>query len=275
MSVLGLTIDYGPYGWLENFDPDWTPNTTDSSRRRYRYAQQPQIALWNLVRFAEALSPLVSGTEPLEAGLDLYERTLQASSSEMLLQKLGLSGGPDGAALGAAESGLPSPFGVDVGDSLIEELGRVLSLGETDMTIFFRKLADVPADAGWGERSSDAELVAPVAEAHYVPEQWTPDRIGQLATWLRKYVRRAALEALAPEERRRRMNAVNPKYVLRNYLAQTAIDAVVQGDTSRLHGLLEVLRHPYAEQPGREEFAEKRPDWARHRPGCSMLSCSS
>ena len=72
MSILGLTIDYGPYGWIDNFDPDWTPNTTDAQGRRYRFGQQPQIAYWNLSRLANALVPLFPGVEPLQAGLQRY-----------------------------------------------------------------------------------------------------------------------------------------------------------------------------------------------------------
>lgn len=275
MSVLGLTIDYGPYGWLEDFDPSWTPNTTDRGQRRYRYAHQPAVALWNLARFAEALYPLVERPEPLERALRGYHELLRGTLFEMFRDKLGLSGPPDGEAPMAADSGEAPALGVDLGDGLIEELCRVLQLAETDMTIFFRRLADVPLDRDRAERSADADVLAPLGDAFYIPEQLTPDRSAQLANWVRRYVRRAAADPRSLEQRRAAMNRVNPKFVLRNYLAQTAIDRATDGDYSRLHELLDVLRRPYDEQPERAELAEKRPDWARHRPGCSMLSCSS
>lgn len=276
MSVLGLTIDYGPYGWLEDFDPNWTPNTTDRVGRRYRYAHQPGVALWNLVRFAEAIAPLVGSTAPLEQGLSEYQETLRKTVHEMFLQKLGLTsptpGGESDPDLTA--SGDPPPLGVELGDPLIDELLVVLQLSETDMTIFFRKLADLPAERAWLERT-DSELIAPLLDAFYVPEQLTPERLRRVGDWLRRYVKRGVDEGTPADARRARMHAANPKYVLRNYLAQTAIDQAEQGDGRRVAELLDVLRRPYDEQPGREEFAQKRPDWARHRPGCSMLSCSS
>ncbi len=276
MSVLGLTIDYGPYGWLEDFDPNWTPNTTDRAGRRYRYAHQPGVALWNLVRFAEAIEPLVGSTAPLEQGLSEYQETLRKTVHEMFLQKLGLTSptpvgesDPD-----LTAPGDPPPLGVELGDPLIDELLVVLQLSETDMTIFFRKLADVPAERAWLERT-DSELIAPLLDAFYVPEQLTPERLRRVGDWLRRYVKRGVDEGTPADARRARMHAANPKYVLRNYLAQTAIDQAEQGDGGRVMELLDVLRRPYDEQPGKEELAQKRPDWARHRPGCSMLSCSS
>lgn len=96
-----------------------------------------------------------------------------------------------------------------------------------------------------------------------------------MQNWLHRYLQQLKAEAVRDEVRQKKMNAVNPAYVFRNYLAQLAIDKAEEGDYSMLHELLVLFRHPYDEQPGREKFAEKRPDWARQRPGCSMLSCSS
>ena len=122
---------------------------------------------------------------------------------------------------------------------------------------------------------TDEALMAPLAEAWYRPEQLTDGYRERLGRWLCRYLDRLGEEGEAPSVRRRRMDAVNPKYVLRNYMAQEAIDKAEKGDFSRVHELLELLRAPYDEQPGKERFAAKRPEWARHRPGCSMLSCSS
>ena len=107
------------------------------------------------------------------------------------------------------------------------------------------------------------------------PGQLTPALRSRTGNWLRRYLERAGRDNLSHLERRRRMNAANPKYVLRNYLAQLAIDKAEQGDFTMIHDLLDLLRRPYDEQPENDIYAAKRPDWARYRPGCSMLSCSS
>lgn len=257
MSILGLTIDYGPYGWLENFDPDWTPNTTDAQHRRYRYGQQPQIALWNLVQLANAIYPLVGEAPPLEAALDAYSGMYQTAMSEAMAAKLGLR------ALHGADD-----------DALLGELLALLAMVETDMTVFFRALADFAPAAD--DSSVDLEaFLALVGDAYYVPAQLDSAYRERLAAWLRRYSARLRRDARDAAERRVAMHAVNPRYVLRNYLAQLAIDAAEGGDFSKVHELLEVLRRPYTDQPEHDHLAAKRPDWARQRAGCSMLSCSS
>lgn len=254
MSILGLTIDYGPYGWLEDYNPDWTPNTTDAQGGRYRFGNQPQIALWNLVQLANAIYPLIQQTEPLEAALRLYSDSYQRGWQEMMAEKLGLT---------TFEPATDLP--------LVTELEQVLRLVETDMTIFYRKLADLAPTAG----QDDASLLIPLLDAYYQPEGLTEKNQHHIGDWLRKYLQRVTADGLNADVRRQRMNAVNPKYVLRNYLAQLAIDQAEAGDYGLVNDLQQVLRQPYAEQPENEQFARKRPEWARHRAGCSMLSCSS
>ena len=258
MSVLGLTIDYGPYGWLENYDPNWTPNTTDASGRRYRYGNQPQIAVWNLGRLAEAIYPLIEQVEPLQQAMNVYSETFEHGWKGMIAGKLGLNA-----------------FDPATDDELIAELFVVLQLVETDMTIFYRKLAMIDTAV---ESLTDARsevLMIPLIDAYYVPEQSTSEHKMRIGSWLRSYIKRVRKDGTPDDLRRKRMNAVNPKYVLRNYLAQLAIDKAEQGDMSMVNDVLDLLRHPYDEQPGKEECAAKRPDWARQRAGCSMLSCSS
>lgn len=254
MSILGLTIDYGPYGWLEDYDPTWTPNTTDAEGRRYCFGQQPQIALWNLAQLGNALSPVLADADLLQQGLQLYADIYQHDWQQMMAEKLGFG-----------------KFDPAIDTELIKELEQVLLSAETDMTIFYRRLAtlDEPTDA------ADEALIAPLHEAYYRPEQLTRECKARIGRWLRGYLARARQNGVTDEERAERMNKVNPRYVLRNYLAQQAIDQAENGDYSMIHELLEVLRHPYNEQPNKELFAAKRPEWARHRAGCSMLSCSS
>jgi uncharacterized protein YdiU (UPF0061 family) len=244
MSILGLTIDYGPYGWIDDYDPNFTPNTTDASGRRYRFAHQPAIAKWNLERLASALMPLYPSSQPLEVGLDRYVTALNQRHAELTAHKLGFAR--------LEEDDEP----------LVGDLFGLMAELEIDMTIFFRRLADV---------SLDAPSSSPLREAFYDPHKLA--RAPELEAWLLRWAARARRDD--DPGRRARMNAGNPRYVLRNYLAHEVIDAAAAGDAAPMAALLEVLRRPYDEQPTQARFAAKRPEWARHRPGCSMLSCSS
>jgi len=247
MSILGLTIDYGPYGWVDDFDPDWTPNTTDAQGRRYRFGWQPRVAHWNLGRLAQALAPLFGDVAPLQAGLDAYAATYARLDRETIAAKLGLPDCRDG----------------DV--ELMQRLHGLLQAGEVDMTLFFRGLAGLDAAAP----SLDV-----VADAFYDDAKRARLQ-GEFDAWLQRYVARLVEAGELDTIRRARMHAANPRYVLRNYLAQQAIDRAASGDPSAIAELLEVMRRPCDDQPGREAFATKRPEWARTKVGCSMLSCSS
>lgn len=258
MSILGLTIDYGPYGWLEDFDLNWTPNTTDAKGRRYRFGAQPEIALWNLAQLGNALYTLIEDIGPLQTAVNNFKHSYTEMWRKMMCDKLGLFN-----------------FVIDTDIKLFEDLENVLQLTETDMTIFYRRLAEAKTEDINIAAFSDQELVAPIMDAFYTPDDIEDGTIYQWATWMRKYLQRLQSEKSVDADRKVSMNTVNPKYVLRNYLAQLAIDKSEQGDHSEIHKLQEILRHPYDEQPEHEIYAEKRPDWARNRAGCSMLSCSS
>ncbi len=255
MSILGLTIDYGPYGWLDTYEPDWTPNTTDANGRRYRYAHQPYIAQWNLLQLAEAIYPLIGDAKPLEAALTRYRDEYEQGWRDASAAKLGFT-------TGSADS-----------EVLHQGLEAILTEVETDMTLFYRSLAEIEFDAGV---TPDVSQLCQLFETcWYQSQQENLPYLDRLAAWTRQYGELVHGQGIDDVERRQRMNSVNPKFVFRNYLAQQAIDKVQDGDTTMLHDLMEVLRTPYDEQPGKDAYAQKRPEWARDRAGCSMLSCSS
>ncbi len=256
MSIHGLTIDYGPYGWIDNYDADWTPNTTDKAHKRYRFGNQPAVAHWNLAQLANALVPAVHEVDPLQTALDTFMPTFNSYWSEMMASKLGLSSLTN-----------------EPAKELVTELFTLLDSAETDMTIFFRRLIDI--DTSTEPELATIETILPLEEAYYEPSDFHGGTQAQILSWVKQYLEVSKISGLEADERVSIMKAVNPKYVLRNYLAQLAIDAAENEDTSMTHQLLDVLRNPYDEQPDYEHWASKRPDWARHRPGCSMLSCSS
>jgi uncharacterized protein YdiU (UPF0061 family) len=168
MSILGLTIDYGPYGWLEGYEPDWTPNTTDAQGRRYRFINQPHIALWNLVQFANAIFPLVESVEPLQEVLKTYHNIYNSQWQLDTANKLGLLEFKDS----------------DV--NLVDELHNILQLVETDMTIFYRLLGNFDArfDQARDERT-DEELIAVIKPAYYAEP--SAEAASNMARWLRSY----------------------------------------------------------------------------------------
>ncbi|WPR71341.1 YdiU family protein [Flavobacterium sp. NG2] len=250
MSILGLTIDYGPYGWLEGYDYGWTPNTTDAQNKRYRYGNQPDMVLWNLYQLANTLYPLIEEAQGLEAILNDFRTDYDVKYIQMMNSKIGL-------------------FTQDDNDqALIQKMEETLHLIETDMTIFFRNLSRF-------QKTNPDNGFQIISEAFYnLPEEHSELKLAW-NNWFKKYATRLELESLGESERAKKMNTINPKYVLRNYMAQLAIEAADKGDYSLIDELFTLLKNPYSEQENHQKWFAKRPEWARNKVGCSMLSCSS
>ncbi len=250
MSILGLTIDYGPYGWLEGYDLGWTPNTTDSQHKRYRYGNQPQVVQWNLYQLANALYPLIEEAEGLEQILHDFSTNYDCKEQKMLASKLGL-------------------FTTKQEDAkLLHTLQELLQIIEVDMTIFYRDLAAFKVD-------NPLDGLQVVQNAFYAINELTLDVKEKWNIWFKDYAERIKQENLSAKERIEKMNKINPKYVLRNYMVQVAIDAADKGNYSVVNELFNVILNPYNEQPKYTKWYAKRPEWARNKVGCSMLSCSS
>ena len=239
MSIHGLTIDYGPYGWLEDYDLNWTPNTTDSGRRRYRYGNQPEIGAWNIARFLESISPMMKDPEKLYDVLEYYVSNYESISESMWMDKIGISNPQDS------------------DSNFIAELNDLLQRSDTDMTIFFRELCHI-------KKPNIEKLKFAFYDFENIPaEEWN--------NWLEKWW----LRVEASPDRETMLNS-NPKYVLRNWMAQLAIDGAENENYTICEDLYQLLKNPYAEQKEFEnDYYQKRPEWAKNRVGCSMLSCSS
>lgn len=250
MSILGLTIDYGPYGWLENYDGSWTPNTTDRENRRYRFENQANVALWNLMQLANALYPLIEDVKQLESILEKFKLKYEIGYHKMMCSKLGL-------------------FSFDnTPDNFIDQLKHLLTVSEVDMTLFFRRIADTKSKDGEGFWSI-------IKQSSYLENaSLEKDKI-KWQDWFVSFSDLLDKENISFEERKTKMNCINPKYVLRNYMAQLAIDAAEKGDNDLIEELYSLFKEPYSEQPENEKWFALRPNWAKTKIGCSMLSCSS
>jgi len=246
MSILGLTIDYGPYGWLEDYNPGWTPNTTDAGQARYAYGKQGYIALWNIYQLANALVPLIKDTQRLENVLQKVQDDYHSDRQKMMLTKLGLNHQTENA------------------EAIIKDLEQILYDSEMDMTLFFRNLSSFDGI------TSDA-YISDLGELSYSDTFDTHSNSWK--EWFNIYA--DSLRKHQAENKVEQMNLVNPKYVLRNYMAQLAIDAADIGDYSIIDELYFLLKKPYNEQPEKQKWFAKRPDWAKNKIGSSQLSCSS
>ncbi|KAL5223910.1 hypothetical protein ABZP36_010549 [Zizania latifolia] len=247
MSVLGLTIDYGPFGFLDAFDPSFTPNTTDLPGKRYCFANQPDVGLWNIAQFTAPLTSaeLISKDEANYV-MERYGTKFMDEYQSIMTRKLGLT---------------------KYNKQLIGKLLNNLAVDKVDYTNFFRLLSNVKADHDTPEK----ELLVPLKAALL---DIGKERKEAWISWIQTYIEELVSSGVPDEERKSAMNSCNPKYILRNYLCQTAIDAADLGDYGEVRRLLKVMEHPYDEQPGMEKYARLPPAWA-YRPGVCMLSCSS
>ncbi|KAM1472549.1 hypothetical protein ACFX2I_028784 [Malus domestica] len=247
MSILGLTIDYGPFGFLDAFDPSYTPNTTDLPGRRYCFANQPDIGLWNIAQFTRTL---------------VAAKLIDDKESNYAMERYGTKFMDDYQAIMTKKLGLPKYI-----KQLISKLLNNMAIDKVDYTNFFRLLSNIKADPNIPEE----ELLNPLKAVLLDIGQ---ERKEAWISWVKIYIEELASSGISDEERKASMNAVNPKYVLRNYLCQSAIDAAEQGDFEEVRRVLKVMERPYDEQPGMEKYARLPPAWA-YRPGVCMLSCSS
>ncbi len=233
MSILGITFDYGPYAFLDDFDANHICNHSDDTGR-YSFSNQVPIAHWNLAALGQTLVPFVE-VDDLRATLDLFLPLYQAHYLDLMRRRLGFTTAEDG----------------DL--ELVQRLLQRMQEGAVDYSLFFRRL---------GEQAPEQALA--VVRDDFVD-------LAGFDAWAADYRARVEREGGSQDERRARMHAVNPLYVLRNYLAQEAITAAEQGDFSVVRRLHEVLSRPFEEQPDAEAFTRRPPDWGKHLE----ISCSS
>ncbi len=245
LSILGLTLDYGPFGFLDAFDPGHICNHTDQGGR-YAWARQPQVAFWNLHALARALLPLIGDGDAALAAIEPYKAAYADAMLAAWRAKLGLRD------LGE----LRDPDRLREGDrGLADELLRLMAQDRCDYTITFRRLSGFETAPGASTESvRDLFIDRPAFDA-----------------WAARYAARLALESSVDAERALRMNRVNPKVVLRNHLAEGAIRRAAAGDFGEVERLLKVLARPYDEASGTAADAGFPPDWAQHLE----VSCSS
>jgi uncharacterized protein YdiU (UPF0061 family) len=237
MSILGLTLDYGPFGFMEAFDANHICNHTDQ-QGRYSYANQPQVGHWNCYALGQALLPLIGDVDQAQEALAVYQPEYERAFDLLMHAKLGL-------------------FTVrqQADGALFDSMFALMQAGHVDFTRFFRAL---------GNLRTDSDAPATELRDMFIERE-------AFDAWAAQYRERLRAENSVDAERKASMDAVNPKYVLRNYLAQVAIDKAQQKDFSEIAKLLAILERPFDEQPENEAYAALPPDWASHLE----VSCSS
>lgn len=248
MSILGLTIDYGPYSFVDDYDPNFTPNTTDLPGRRYAFGKQAAIGKWNLACLAGAIAPVFPDTAPLSATLESYDDTYWVHYYGMMANKLGLD----------------QLYEEDV--TLIRQLETLLTAIKPDMTIFFQLLIDLPSSL-----NAVQDTIDHFQESFY--QQPEEHDIKTLHQWMTAYIERRDKNTVSREESMELMRATNPRFILRNYLLHQAIQELEKGENTLFLKLQQAMKEPYTNK--HDAFFAKRPEWAIQQAGCSMLSCSS
>jgi serine/tyrosine/threonine adenylyltransferase len=242
-----LTIDYGPYGFLDSYDPTYTPNTTDMPGGRYRFEMQPRAIHWNIHKLASSLVPLCGASDAQEI-VNGYTNMYEDAYARLFAKKLGVS----------------RFTGED--KILVDELCGMMQSAKADLTNTWRSLSSVRSDSTIEELDAIySPLIAGRVDVD--ADEW--------AAWMQKYQTRISRDAdMDYGTRVKTMNAANPVYILRNYMAQEAIDAAEKGDYSVVRSLYDLLRNPYEVKAGAERYAKEPPPWAS-RPGVYVNSCSS
>lgn len=248
MSILGLTIDYGPYSFLDNYDPNFTPNTTDLPGRRYAFGNQASIAYWNLGCLANALTPLVSEQDRLIEIIESYEDIFWLKYYAMMAKKLGIDR--------VKEQDIP----------LIDRFDKMLADLKPDMTIFYQLLQTLPLDI-----ENEQQVLSHFKDSFY--EEPNASEQISLFDLMETYITRIGLNNGSREKSLELMKKTNPRFILRNYLLHQAIEDLEHGKPQLFDELQQAIREPYSDKFDR--FVQKRPDWASDKAGCSMLSCSS
>jgi len=205
--------------------------------------------MWNLYKLANALYTLINEVEPLQGILENFEALYTIEYEKMMMQKLGIF--------------------VTTNSTLINNLEQTLQLTETDYTIFFRLLSTI------SKQDTPEIAIQKVNNAFYQIEELKNHILLAWKKWFANYINILKTESLNDNSRKIEMNLVNPKYVFRNYMAQLAIDQAEKDDYTLINEFYTLLKTPYKEQPENKKWFTKRPEWARNKVGCSMLSCSS
>ncbi|MCO5143171.1 MAG: YdiU family protein [Oligoflexia bacterium] len=247
MSILGQTIDYGPYAWIEDFSLSFTPNTTDLPGRRYCYGRQPYIAQWNLERLAISLKDLGLTTEGFQKGIESYQKIFSEKNKKDFSLKLGF------------EKKLSED------EELKLQLFSLLENLEIDFTLFFRLLSKII--------KKEIDSASFLQKSSY--KKITETDLDTLNFWLKAYQNRMLKEERSIEDISLNMKKVNPAIIYRNYMTHLICEDLSQGTLNRAEELFAIIQDPFNEKWESTNWFIKRPDWANQTPGCTMLSCSS